>query len=63
MTQDAFLSMCSTYCLVAGEGKEHFDKARNFLTQCMNWKGRGVKCFKTNQHFNFVHTYIQRIDF
>ena len=22
MTQDAFLSMCSTYCLVVGEGKD-----------------------------------------
>ena len=20
-----------------------------------------MKCFKTNQHFNFVHAYIQRI--
>ena len=31
MTQDAFLSMCSTHCLVAGEGKEHFDISKDAL--------------------------------
>ena len=25
MTQDAFFSMCSTYCFVVGEGKDNFD--------------------------------------
>ena len=31
MTQDACISMCSTYCLVVGESKEHFDISKDAM--------------------------------